>query len=88
KIVRKAICDKIDNIKYPSNDLFEIVLKLALETHNKGQLEAVLTNLSWKNLWNSKYQSEIKGKVKKALIEVFGKDRFPPIEQVHLSADQ
>ncbi|CAG8690377.1 1259_t:CDS:2 [Cetraspora pellucida] len=74
KIVRKAIHDKMDNIKYLSNELLEVVSKLALETHNK--------EIAWE------YRSEIKGKVKKALSEVFGKDRFPPIEQACPSADQ
>ncbi|CAG8475546.1 2122_t:CDS:2 [Scutellospora calospora] len=86
KTIRKAICEKMDTIKYPSNEQLDIVSKMALEIHNKGQLEAVLTNLSWRSLWNNSIISA--SKVKKALIEVFSKDCFPPIEYARPSADQ
>ncbi|CAG8638614.1 23628_t:CDS:2, partial [Dentiscutata erythropus] len=86
-------------IKYSSNKHLEIVSKTALKDHNKGQLEAVLINLSWKSIWNNsiapaakeiarEYRSKIKIKVKKALTEVFSRKRFPPIEEAHPSVDQ
>ncbi|CAG8753952.1 20053_t:CDS:2, partial [Racocetra fulgida] len=81
KIIRKAIREKMDTTKYPSSEQLEIISKVALETHNKGQLEAVKEIVR-------EYRSEIKSKVKKALGEVFGKDRFPPIEQARPSANQ
>ncbi|KAF0369740.1 hypothetical protein F8M41_013408 [Gigaspora margarita] len=99
RTIHKAIHEKMNTIKYPPNEQLEIVSKIALELYNKGHLDAILKNLSWKNLWNNgiapaakeiarEYRSEIKIKVKKALTEVFGRDRFPPIEQAHPSADQ
>ncbi|CAG8642774.1 10350_t:CDS:2, partial [Dentiscutata erythropus] len=93
RTIHKAIREKMNTIKYLSNKQLEIVSKIALEIHNKDQLDAILINLSWKNLWNNsiapaEYQSEIKIKVKKALTEVFGRDQFPLIEQARPSADQ
>ncbi|CAG8810659.1 12146_t:CDS:2, partial [Dentiscutata erythropus] len=51
--IHKAISEKMNTIKYPSNEQLEIVSKIAFEIHNKGQLDAVLINLLWKNLWNN-----------------------------------
>ncbi|CAG8748716.1 9622_t:CDS:2 [Dentiscutata erythropus] len=79
----------METIKYPSNEHLEIVSKTALKDYNKGQLEAILINLSWKAKEIAReYRSEIKIKVKKALTEVFGRKRFPPIEEAHPSVDQ